>query len=623
MSDSSTTQKIIDKIKESSNVLVTVSNNPSVDELSAALATTLVINKLDKHATAVFSGDIPPAIEFLNPGKTFENTVDSLRDFIIALDKEKADHLRYKVVDDMVKIFITPYRTTINESDLEFSQGDYNVELVLAIGVKTEEDLDRALESHGRILHDATVAAISLGEPTNLGGIEWTDTAASSYSEMLATLADGLKGGDKKLVDEQIATAFLTGIVAATDRFSNDHTSSKTMTIAAQLMAAGANQQLIATKLEDGQDSDAPTPNHSSGDMKDGELNKIPQDSTPELSKETSKQEPAKKEATTDGSGALLISHEPEGDVDQVSHEVASKQSDAALNRAEEELAKQAKEVQEHKQSDAAEAAEEQLANQLSTVAPAASVPSVADLQKDIAAANDDVETAAQEPVVESVLPPVAAPSPVGLSHPETETETPSFGGTLNATTEQAEEDKRKSVEIDRNKTILTHGGGSYAAGEPAFQAPLNATADHSTDEPEVRDIFTENNSAAPTIHADSIQPPAPTVPLGPTLADIEEQTHAKHKDARAAIDAALATEPSQASPEPIVAGDAAASLPPLPPLPPMPDFSSLPPLPGANDASATSVTDTLGDMLPPAPVAAPVTPPQPTDPSQFRIPGQ
>ena len=140
MADQSALKQITDKIKDSSNILVTVNTNPSVDELSAALAITLFINKLNKHATAVFSGQVPPAIEFLQPEKTFENTVDSLRDFIIALDKEKADHLRYKVVDDMVKIFITPYRTTISEQDLEFSQGDYNVEVVLAIGVQNAED---------------------------------------------------------------------------------------------------------------------------------------------------------------------------------------------------------------------------------------------------------------------------------------------------------------------------------------------------------------------------------------------------------------------------------------------------------------------------------------------------
>jgi len=273
MAESNVVKQIVDKIKDSSNILVTVNTNPSVDELSAALGVTLAINKLNKHATAVFSGEIPPAIEFLNPEKTFENTVDSLRDFIIALDKEKADHLRYKVVDDMVKIFITPYRTTINENDLDFSQGDYNVETVLAIGVKTEADLDRALESHGRILHDATVAAISLGEPTNLGGIEWADKNASSYSEMLYMLADSLKT-DRNIIDEQIATAFLTGIVASTDRFSNANTSSKVMTVAAQLMSAGANQQLIATKLEE-EHKISSSADGSDGELKEGESKKI------------------------------------------------------------------------------------------------------------------------------------------------------------------------------------------------------------------------------------------------------------------------------------------------------------------------------------------------------------
>jgi nanoRNase/pAp phosphatase (c-di-AMP/oligoRNAs hydrolase) len=97
MNDPKIKQQIVERIKGSSNILVTVSTSPSVDELSAALGLTLLLNKMDKHATAVFSGEIPPAITFLDPEKTFEDTTNSLRDFIIALDKEKADHLRYKL----------------------------------------------------------------------------------------------------------------------------------------------------------------------------------------------------------------------------------------------------------------------------------------------------------------------------------------------------------------------------------------------------------------------------------------------------------------------------------------------------------------------------------------------
>src|SRR5215203_5467969 len=112
-------QQIVDHIKEANNVLVTVSNNPSVDQLAAAIGFTLLLNRLGKHAAAVYSGRTPSTIQFLQPEKTIEKNTDSLRDFIIALDKSKADKLRYKVEENVVKIFITPYRTSLSEKDLE------------------------------------------------------------------------------------------------------------------------------------------------------------------------------------------------------------------------------------------------------------------------------------------------------------------------------------------------------------------------------------------------------------------------------------------------------------------------------------------------------------------------
>jgi hypothetical protein len=240
-------QKLIERIAGAQNILVTVSANPSVDQLSAAIGLTLVLNKIDKHGTAVFSGAVPSTLEFLKPEETLEKNTDSLRDFIIALDKSKADKLRYKVEDDVVRIFITPYRTSLSEKDLQFSEGDFNVDVVVCLGVTEQQDLDVAITSHGRILHDATVASISTTGQGSLGSINWVDPGASSLSEMMVSLADGL---NKKAMDAQVATALLTGIVASTERFRNDKTSPKTMSAAATLMAAGANQQLIATELE-------------------------------------------------------------------------------------------------------------------------------------------------------------------------------------------------------------------------------------------------------------------------------------------------------------------------------------------------------------------------------------
>lgn len=255
MDDIKAKQQIVEKIKTSTNILITVSTDPSVDALSAAIGLTLLLDKLDKHATSIFSGTIPPAIAFLEPEKVLDDTTDSLRDFIIALDKEKADHLRYKLEGDVVKIFITPYKTTITSDDLQFSQGDFNVELVIALGVDNQDHLDKALEAQGQILHDATVITVTAGTQTSkLGGIDWHDAQASSLSEMVAGLAEAMKDDkNASLLDQQSATAFLTGIVAATDRFSNTHTTARAMTVASQLMAGGADQQLIASKLQETQ----------------------------------------------------------------------------------------------------------------------------------------------------------------------------------------------------------------------------------------------------------------------------------------------------------------------------------------------------------------------------------
>jgi hypothetical protein len=248
-----TKQQLVDRIKSANNVLVTVSRNPSVDALSALLGLTLVLNKQGKHAAAVFSGQVPSTIEFLQPEETIEKNTDSLRDFIIALDKNKADKLRYKVEDNVVRIFITPYKTSISEADFEFSEGDFNVDVVIALGVRKQEDLDEAITAHGRILHDATVASINIvPDDGGLGSINWYEPQASSLSELVTELTQVLGAN---LLDEQIATALLTGIVAETERFSNDKTSSVTMSMSAALMKAGANQQLVASKL-DGQTAD-------------------------------------------------------------------------------------------------------------------------------------------------------------------------------------------------------------------------------------------------------------------------------------------------------------------------------------------------------------------------------
>lgn len=622
-------QQIVERIKDSSNILVTVNANPSVDELSAALGLTLMLNAIKKHTTAVVSGDIPPAIEFLEPGRTFENTVDSLRDFIIALDKEKADHLRYKVDGDVVKIFITPYRITLSQDDLDFSQGDYNVEMVLALGVRDESDLDKALAAHGRILHDATVATLSCGDQSSkLGSIDWHESSASSISEMLVSLSEALKG-DKPLLDEQTSTAFLTGIVAATDRFSNNKTSSKVMTMAAQLMAAGANQQLIAAKLQDANEISG---GQAQEDSASADLDKAAanSDGTTDLEENASmqldrKSKKAKKSAKAGDAkpddGTLSISHQLEGNLDEV-----------------------AKQVHENNTEQATQEAEHALASQLESVVPsatAAATPSIDDLKNDLAAANADVDAAAN---ATDLITPTGPQAPLGGEIPMPSYE-PTIGGTLNATTQEAEEEKRREAMSSQNRSILSHGEAPLGNNEPTFGESQFSAATMPTPAPsETHDNgFSGTDETPPTVQAAPIMPPTPVQ----TLAELDQATRGtSHDDARAAVTAAFDTAPAEPTPSPF-----GSSLPPLEPptfgatdttslgvtppanpfqdssstgLPSLPDFTTLPPPPPPSPQDASvfppQQPEQLGQILPEVPVAAPS---QPADPMQFKIPGQ
>lgn len=240
--------QIVGKMNNAENILVALSKNPSVDEISAAIGLTLYLDGSQRHVTAIYSGKTPAALAFLRPEATFESNTASLQDFVIALNKEKADHLRYKLDGDFVKVYITPYKTEITEKDLTFSQGDFNVDFVVAINVHSAEDLDEALAEYGRIMHDASIVDITRGEPGRLGEIEWSDPTASSVCEMVTELIFAVQGSEAEL-EPDVATALLTGIVAATERFSNQRTTPETLELASKLMAMGADQQLISANV--------------------------------------------------------------------------------------------------------------------------------------------------------------------------------------------------------------------------------------------------------------------------------------------------------------------------------------------------------------------------------------
>lgn len=503
-------QQIVSSIQSGKNVLVTVKANPSVDELASALGLTFLLGKLDKHVTAVFSGKIPSAMEFLDPEKTFEDTVDSLRDFIIALDKDKADKLRYKVEDDVVKVFITPYKTVISEKDLSFSQGDFNVDVVIALGVTKREELDNAILTHGRILHDATVVTLNAGgNPTNLGSINWHDQAASSIAEMLVSLSEML-GGDQ--LDAQISTALLTGVVAETNRFSNDKTSPKVMSIAAQLMAAGANQQLIATNLrQEGmisqtiRDKKADQPHDDDGEMvleHKSDKSDIKQDAVAEDEVTSADKTDEKSKKTTKSAKYKTDTPKPTEEASDVKDE-KKEQGDAPADP--EVSLKQAlnKAVEEHEQTPEKEVTPAIKEGDANVAAPETSVPE--------SSGHKIIEPLAQPEASDDTPPSVPV---IEQDQPKVEAEKPLFGGTLNATTSSEEE---KNNQKEPPLPTLEHDSKDDL--DESLDDARKAVEEAASSQP-----FNPANQPLESINASALPPIEPSNSLDSTVSAAQDQ---------------------------------------------------------------------------------------------------
>lgn len=411
---------------------------------------------------------------------------------------------------------------------------------------------------------------------------------------MLVSISESFGSG---LLDEQIATALLTGIVAETNRFSNEKTSPKVMTMSAQLMAAGANQQLIATNLrQEGMISESVRTTQPNDQAADGNEMVLSHDksSPKKTSKPKSKkpkqnsqvpkrgdngQQPVSPPAANDksqksgGSPSPDVSPKSQADTASASNPVASKPAIPAQS---------------------------QSTSPPMPSAPSPSpVPTPAPPETEPAGANaPTTETPSDtRPKVEShhtMIPPTDAggPNPIGG-----QADKPDMGGSLNSTAQTEEDKKTDELVADRGDAQAVDSDSSDA--EKAIEEARKALeAVESEQEFDPANNPTESVGAAelPPLRTDEPQPDSTTPHEHATATAAQNSVQAVASEEPSPVDAFMQPHadapsapnmPNAQSPAPIPAPAGAPSMPPPPPMPsanPLggdPSMPPLPPLPG------------------------------------------
>lgn len=243
-------QQTSEAIRQADTILILTGQHPSVDQVTAVIALAAILRKFGKTASAMITDNPPASVQALDIA-SIERNLGGPRDFVLKLDVSKVtvDKLRYEMEDSKLNIYLSPTKGSFAPSDVTFGYGESSIhfDLAIVLGVPTRARIDRSYEQNSALFENIPLVNLDFHRSNeNYGAVNLIEPNASSLCEMLVALSESLQSG---IIDADIATALLMGIVASTDRFTAAHTSPKSLTVAAQMMAAGARQQLVVKAL--------------------------------------------------------------------------------------------------------------------------------------------------------------------------------------------------------------------------------------------------------------------------------------------------------------------------------------------------------------------------------------
>jgi len=238
-------QQAVEAVKKAESILILSSVHPDGDSLGACLALLLFLEKLGKKVLVACSDPVPEYLRFLPRNGEIVSEIQSGRDFVISLDisSVSAKEVKYHLEGKKLNLIITPAFGKFSEKDVSFAQGGFHFDLVIVADAADTELLGPVYEENVDLFYETPVLSIDHHASNEyFGEINLVDITASSTCEIVVSLLEAL---DLKFLDEDIATCLLTGIITDTGSFQHSNTTPKSLTIAAQLVAAGGRQQEI------------------------------------------------------------------------------------------------------------------------------------------------------------------------------------------------------------------------------------------------------------------------------------------------------------------------------------------------------------------------------------------
>ncbi len=245
----STERQVIDLIKRSEKVLILPSSPADGDSVGSAISMYLVLKQLGKEATVVCSDSIPDLLKFLPNANVIEDKIVSSHDFVVTVDAKNlnVEDVKTNIENGRVNIVITPKDGNLSEEDVSFNKGEIDYDLIITVDTAELKQLRSFYENNTELFSQIPVINIDHHiSNAHFGKLNLVDIMSAATTQLLLPLYEQLGQEEKMdLIDEDVATLLLTGIITDTGSFQNANTTPKAFAAAAKLISYGARQQEI------------------------------------------------------------------------------------------------------------------------------------------------------------------------------------------------------------------------------------------------------------------------------------------------------------------------------------------------------------------------------------------
>jgi len=237
-------------LADKKNILIVFPKQSQGDATASSVALALFLEKLGKRVDIVSDNfALPQSLKFLKKTETIKPQLSHLQKFIITLNAQKAGvhDLSYDLKDNKLRLFITPEAGTFTREDVATAQSDFRYDLIFALDALDLEALGNIYDKNTEFFYKKPLVNIDchIGNE-HFGQINIVEPSLSSVSEIIYNLLEKLA---PEQLDNEIATALLTGIIAKTRSFKSPNINPNTLSLAGKLINQGANRDYIVQNL--------------------------------------------------------------------------------------------------------------------------------------------------------------------------------------------------------------------------------------------------------------------------------------------------------------------------------------------------------------------------------------